>query len=42
MALRGMEMAMLDMAEDRELAEKMFRRCAISSIALAEPACENE
>lgn len=38
--LRGMEMAMLDMAEDRELAEKMFRRCADFSIALAEPACE--
>jgi len=38
--LRGMEMAMLDMAEDRELAEEMFRRCADFSIALAEPACE--
>jgi uroporphyrinogen decarboxylase len=37
--LRGMEMAMLDMAEDRELADEMFRRCADFSIALAEPAC---
>jgi len=38
--LRGMEMAMLDMAEDREFASEMFKRCADFSIALAEPACE--
>jgi uroporphyrinogen decarboxylase len=37
--LRGMEMAMVDMAEDRELADEMFRRCADFSIALAEAAC---
>ncbi len=37
--LRGMEMAMLDMAEDADLACEMFKRCADFSIALAEPSC---
>jgi uroporphyrinogen decarboxylase len=37
--LRGMESAMLDMAEDAELADEMFRRCADFSIELGMQAC---
>ncbi|MCX6621048.1 MAG: hypothetical protein NTY38_08185 [Acidobacteria bacterium] len=37
--LRGMEDAMLDMGQDPELAEEMFRRCAEFSIVLGEEAC---
>lgn len=38
--LRGMEDAMLDMAEAPELASEMFRRCAEFSIVLGEEACQ--
>lgn len=38
--LRGMEDALLDMAEAPALANEMFRRCAGFSIALGEAACE--
>ncbi len=37
--MRGMEDAMLDMAEDPDLADEMFRRCAEFSIVLGEEAC---
>jgi uroporphyrinogen decarboxylase len=37
--LRGMEQAMLDMAEDPELAGTMLGRCADFAVALAEQAC---
>ena len=37
--LRGMDYAMLDMADDPSLAREMFRRCADFSILLSEPAC---
>ena len=38
--LRGMEDSMMDMAEDSELADEMFRRCAEFSVVLGEEACQ--
>jgi uroporphyrinogen decarboxylase len=38
--LRGMSNALTDMATDKELACEMFKRCADSSIELAEEACK--
>jgi uroporphyrinogen decarboxylase len=38
--LRGMDYAMLDMADDPELAYEMLGRCADFSIAMGEKACE--
>ncbi len=37
--LRGMEPALLDMADDQELARAMFARCADFAVALAEQSC---
>ena len=38
--LRGLENAMVDMADDPHFADEMFRRCADFSIALAQSACD--
>ena len=38
--LRGMENAMLDMAQDPALADEMFRRCADFALELSDGACD--